>query len=768
MTTAATAAAQATWTALARGRSSLAVELVDARDRLIASDPGLFRLRKGLSAMLAVGTTAIVEILLFTALGVPMLAALRPIMLGGMIAMTTATTVRESTRADTLRMCAGIPLAAGLGCSLATLADPVHFLLVTLFVVVSFLAVWVRRFGHRWQVRGFVGWQAYFFTLFIKPPLNTLPHLLLALVVSAAWVALLLVTFLHDSPTARLRRIVGALRARERAAISACLDVLEHPSQRTEKLLRRQLVKASAVGLMFEAQLGAASAAPGGLDHTRLRRWLLDLEIGLEEIAGATVDLAGLRQGNFPVVTSGVDQAASEELPEHTQEQLRTALRALGWGHYDDARAALATLPDTPVPVRRLASGGRVVVQAVEEWASGRLLAPPGEISDADGESGGTLNDAPNDAPNDDRVPAGYERVMKLVGDNLPGSQALAIAAVAQQPQHWWSPARMAFQTRQAIQAATAAAVAVALGELISPQRFYWAALAAFLTFIGASTAAENTRRAISRTIGTMLGLVTSIVMADLTHGNHTAAIAIGLACVFFAYYFQPLSYAVMIFFITIVLGQLYELLHTYTEQVMVLRLLETGVGAAAGIAASFLILPVPAAATARVARQRLMQHMAELLDECADLLWGLRPDGDLLTSMVQVNDDARLAAATRAAMLRVRSFGTQTPAQQHLTSVLMASAAGARAVAQAVDVNRGLISPPAAAACRALADECRWLATLDSLLDAGRRPRATPTPAEQVEAFSGGMVAQTPVALRRRIRRLAEALSLMTPRGRV
>lgn len=762
--TAMTSAAQATRSVLSRGRASLATELVDARDRFIASDPGLFRLRKGLAAMLGVGTTAVVELVVFALMRVPMSEALRPVMLGAMIAMSTITQVRENGRKATIWVCAGIPVAAAVGFVSAALADPVHPLLLALFVLISFFAVWVRRFGPRWSTRGFVAWQAYFFTLFIKPPTSMLPYLALAAVISGAWVAFLMVTVLHDSPAARVRRIVTALRARERASVSACLDLLDHPSEHTEKLLRRQLVKASAVGLMFEAQISAAPPRPDGPSHTGLRRWLLDLEIGLEEIAGATVDLAGLPASEAFVAAQDRTPNA-ETLPGPTRELVQQALRSLGWGHYDEARVALGQLPDDPPAVRRLASGGRVVLHAVDEWTSGRLMAPDSDAAAASEQHAGEASTAGPAA--DDTVDDGYERVMKLVGDNLPGSQSLAIEALAHQTPHWWSPGRMAFQTRQAIQAACAAALAVTVGEIISPQRFYWAALAAFLTFIGASTAAENTRKAIERTMGTMLGLAVSLGLVELTSGNHAAAVVIGLVCVFFAFYFQPLSYAVMIFFITIVLGQLYELLHLYTDSVMVLRLEETAVGAAAGILASFLVLPVPAGATARVARQQLMQRMATLLDECADLLWGQRPDGDLLATMVQVGDDARLAVSTRAAMLRLRTFGAQTPAQQHLTSVLMACAVSARAVAQAVDANRGLVSPQAAGACTVLADECRRIAALENLNETGRRPADVPDPATQVEAFSGGMIAQTPVGLRRRIRRLAESLTLMTPRGR-
>ena len=58
-----------------------------------------------------------------------------------------------------------------------------------------------------------------------------------------------------------------------------------------------------------------------------------------------------------------------------------------------------------------------------------------------------------------------------------------------------------------------------------------------------------------------------------------------------------------MIFFITLMLGQMYTLLNTFTDAVLVLRLEETAAGAAIGVAVSILVLPTGTRATARAAR---------------------------------------------------------------------------------------------------------------------------------------------------------------------
>jgi uncharacterized membrane protein YccC len=48
-------------------------------------------------------------------------------------------------------------------------------------------------------------------------------------------------------------------------------------------------------------------------------------------------------------------------------------------------------------------------------------------------------------------------------------------------------PHGLALTTRQAVQVGIAASLAIVVGELVSPARWYWAVLTAFLVFAGTS-----------------------------------------------------------------------------------------------------------------------------------------------------------------------------------------------------------------------------------------------------------------------------------------
>jgi hypothetical protein len=148
--------------------------------------------------------------------------------------------------------------------------------------------------------------------------------------------------------------------------------------------------------------------------------------------------------------------------------------------------------------------------------------------------------------------------------------------------------------TRQAIQLTVASILAIVIGEMLSPQRWYWAVLAAFVVFSGTSSSGETLSKAWSRVVGTALGVAGGIVLAYFVRGHNDLAFALLMLCLFAAVYTIRLSYSVMIFFITMLLSLLYVLIGMFTDQLLVLRLIETAIGAALGGIAATLLLRIP------------------------------------------------------------------------------------------------------------------------------------------------------------------------------
>lgn len=184
-----------------------------------------------------------------------------------------------------------------------------------------------------------------------------------------------------------------------------------------------------------------------------------------------------------------------------------------------------------------------------------------------------------------------FAPAVQLFGGNLPGS-AGTVTRLHRPPDPGRPASRLSLTTRQAVQVAVATALAIAVGDALSEQRYYWAVLAAFIAFTGTATVAETVRKAAHRIVGTMIGLVGAIALVPVLGPEVAVVLPVILLSIFGALYLFRLSYALMIFFITLMLGELYALLGTFTVDLMVLRLEETVAGGLVGCAVSVLVLP--------------------------------------------------------------------------------------------------------------------------------------------------------------------------------
>lgn len=176
---------------------------------------------------------------------------------------------------------------------------------------------------------------------------------------------------------------------------------------------------------------------------------------------------------------------------------------------------------------------------------------------------------------------------------------------------------------RQAIQLSVAAIPAIIIGETLSAQRWYWAVLAVFVVFSGTSSSGETLSKAWSRVLGTAVGVAGGIVLAYLVRGHDHLAFALLLVCLFFAVYTFRLSYAVMIFFITMLLSLLYVIMGLFSDQLLVLRLIETAIGAALGGIAATILLPIRTRSVLHSVTIEALGRLRETVDAAVARLGG-------------------------------------------------------------------------------------------------------------------------------------------------
>ena len=166
--------------------------------------------------------------------------------------------------------------------------------------------------------------------------------------------------------------------------------------------------------------------------------------------------------------------------------------------------------------------------------------------------------------------------------------------------------------TRQAVQAATAAAAALALGQAVSADRWYWAVAATWWIFVNTASRGETLVRGFRRVLGTATGIAAGFALAIPLHGATVPSLVLVAACVFGIFYSAQVSYSWMTFFVTVMAGSLYGLLGVLHPGLLVLRLEETGAGALTAALAVVFVLPVTTHAATDAWIQRALHTVRE------------------------------------------------------------------------------------------------------------------------------------------------------------
>jgi uncharacterized membrane protein YccC len=569
------------------------IEAVDPRARawlrhacdvLAGSDPGLTRLSQAIGGALSMATAIGVEYVFATLRGAGSQSTLIAMLLGAMTAMMGAMALTGTGARRKIGTAALFPVAMGLGMLPGVVVGGHVTAMLAVFVAVMFVAVFVRRFGPAFFFYGFMLWTGYFFSAFLHATIGMLPMLLADIAVGSAWVLLLSLSVLRTNPRQRLVRVRRSFEARSRRLIHVCAELLEAEGlrdvARQRRRLRSQQSQLAEAALMIEAWSAADDALPPGWTAPALRRRVLDLQLVLDRVAAAAEELL---PAEMPLRVDAVRTLRALALADHAAGEREA-----------DALRRWADSPAQP-------QSGRV--------AARHLSGAVGEYLDLIRQDG---------APPEVEPVGEFTPALTLAFGNLPGSAAVA-RNVPGRGRRWNPLVRLDFTSRQAVQVVVAGALAIVFGRELNSTRYYWAVIAAFIAFTGTGTRSETFLKASNRVLGTLVGLLAGIGLAHLTVGHTGWTLAVIVGSMFCGLYLVRISYAYMIFFVTIMVAQLYTMLHEFSDELLVLRLEETAIGAAVGIAVGFFVAPVSTRDTVASARRALLDALADLLEAIAD-----------------------------------------------------------------------------------------------------------------------------------------------------
>lgn len=641
------------------------------RDRIAASDPGLLRLTAGLRTVGAIALTLAVLSLLGT--DVPHLVA------GAMAAMVATFAIREKQPgAQAVTLALGLPVALA-SVSLSAVLGERRVVGDAFFVVLIFCAVYGRRFGDRGTALGLIAFQVYFLSLFVGATVSALPGLYGAITVAFASSAVLRFAVVPATPAGVLVRLRLAFRARLAQLVSAQLDLLDAGEDDMDKAL--QAVREGTARLHETAMMIQGRLEEGTPDESAARlvqRRIADAEIAAERLgllllSARTAERADTLTLHLPGAPA--PSVAVPAAPDESFATLRRDLRAL---HTlvlragDDSGTALAhvrnrllgyrdeeNLPPASAAVQDVFRGIGEAARAV----LGLRIALDGPQDESD--------DSPATARSREELDA----------------EEAALDGGAEEPAQEEQTGLRRPTTRAAVQVAVGSSLAIAGGELLSTQRWYWAVLTCWIVFINTSSTGEILVKGYRRLLGTVFGVVAGIALAGLV-GQHTVtAFALVLVLIFAMFYTAPLSYTLMSFFVTAMLGLLYTLLHTYSYDVLVLRIEETAIGAVCGVVAAALVLPVQTDRRTNELLVTVLDRLAEVAEAAVGQLSG-GPADDLLDKARDLDQAlADLRAATQPLTHPVTPLRARRDTARYVVALLETCAYHARTLAATAEL---------------------------------------------------------------------------------
>jgi MFS family permease len=480
------------------------------------------------------------------------------LMVASIIALYSGTSLDEPTRMRMLVAAVLLPLPLVVT-FIPTLVLGSHRVGVLIAMpVVLGVGTLFRRFGPRGSSVGLIGFMGVFFGYFLHGSITSLQSgwIVAEVAIATAVVIAVRCVIAPPNPQANLESTLRSYTERGRIVLRRLDQLIAAPGKDREVALGRALTQLNQTALRIDGILpDEAAHDPLGDD---VRRLLFDLELSLTNVARFTAVLLdessdprlgeGIRGWITQIVNDGRTLTTGEILPSFTP-----------WLH-DEEEGSLR-----PILLRRLCASLSYLAESVERW---RTLRQSMTHFAADHEESTHSHALRSPVPTSTAAPAAAASLGK---------------------------GRLTMTRRVAIQITLAAGLAILVGDLIDPARFYWAALAALLCFVGANSAGEQIQKGIGRVIGTLGGIIVGLLLAHLIGRSALPSLGVLVLFLFLGIYLVQVNYAFLSLGITVGISLLYVQLNELSTQLLVIRLEETVAGALCGIGVALLVLPLGA-----------------------------------------------------------------------------------------------------------------------------------------------------------------------------
>jgi hypothetical protein len=617
-------------------RLRMAAEIVFTIGVVIAAEWIFVRTTGALQTPIPAGAKPAVATELWTLNHALMVIAL---MLGAILALISGFGVSmEATARGQLITLLFLPLPL-----IATLAGglALHVRLASLasLAVVLAIGTYCRRFGPRGFNGGALAFMGAFLGFFIQDyvKLGNFGWLVAEIWLAMAVIITVHFAFFRPRPGAAVRRMQRSYAARAQQVASEIAEQYQATvrsggdparTERANRSLQRQLVRLNEAALLIDARLDDPTAVPAGWSAANLHQRLFDAEVGLSNVARFALAIAprGLPERFTTPVGHALQRIREDRFTAAADAaavlEQRLDSDDLGSGDLDPGHRVTGT---DRILLHRFAMSIAEFSAAIDTFRQYPPAPAPDDVpAPADHASANHASADPTsaDPASAGTAPAEFRTQVPMFGGWLPGSAFIAgVASKERGGPGLAERIRLAPYARTSIQMGIAVGGAILAGDALSGRRFYWAVIAAFITFMGANTAGEQLRKSGFRIVGTIVGVIAGSVLAHLAGDRVWLQILIVLVSLFLGLYLFRVNYTFMTIGITVMVSQLYVELGEFSNSLLLLRLEETAIGAGVAMATVLLVLPLHIGRVARVAARQQLTELADLIDRCLDRL---------------------------------------------------------------------------------------------------------------------------------------------------
>lgn len=544
--------------------------------RILASDPGRVRFQKSGKATISLMSSVFTTLLILRLSGNSLIT---PAIVSGMVGMFGIMIVMDESKKAKQLTTLLLGVSAALGITSGSILAGNAYYIDVLMILIIFSAFYLSRFGVRYFSIFMIGFITVYISSVLNLSTNQFPWFYMGISIGVFYAFLYNFILFKDSAQV-LRRSIRSFHIQSNLTFTMLITGIQEvePSSKRLKNLQHNVRKLRDYGRTVSGNLNAQDIKEiwPGLETAQLRLYVFDTGMLIETLTDSIYKLKKaeafkveeLRRILVWVIACLRDaRVLAQDYDKQDLEEAEIAVQGLRLVIKD-----LLNEDEQP-------EGWIYLIRRIESITN-HVIQGAVSIQESLHENDPVENDTKDDVENDPEEDSPREE------KELKPS------------------------TKKAYQALVAGAIAIIVGQFISPTQPYWVLLTTFIVLIGTESIGRTYTKGFERSLGTVVGAIVGFGLAKILSGHSTIELILLFLVVFLAFYLVTVSYTLMSVFITMLIAFMYDiLLGGITIELIGARVIDTIAGAIIAFGVSTVIFP-------KKTKEKIVDSIDEFLTE--------------------------------------------------------------------------------------------------------------------------------------------------------